>query len=171
MYYSYCKDDSRRPNTFSTWRDIKYLEYWSYEDKTFMGKGIYYTNRINKVNKGLINSKNDEISISFLAVEDDTNGEMYVSYSKSLLNNQTIELAYSYNVNNNTLKRDTSMIIDNDFVSEDIIDKYLKDNNYDKELLYDELDNILYNQMLDDWIEFYDSRFSMNNLGGFDVSK
>lgn len=171
MYYSYWEDDPGKSSTFSSWRDIEDLEYWSAEEKTFMGKGIDYTNRINKMNKDLVNDKNDEITITFLSDDDDTKGMMYIGYSKSLLDGKTIGLLYSYSVDDNVLKREMSMIIDNDYVDDDVIDKYLEDNNYDKELLYEELDNILYDQVLKDWFQYSDSKFSMDNLGNIGIIK
>ena len=168
IFYSYWEDDPKRYTTFSSWREIEGLDYWSAEEKTFMGKGMDYTNRIKIMNRNLIGD-DDEVAITFLSNDDDTNGMMHIGYSKKLLGTKIIRLSYTYNVDDNILKRGISMKMDDEYVEDSVIDEYLKENNYDKNKLFEELEDILYKQILKDWFQYSNSKFSIDNLGDVEI--
>lgn len=86
--------------------------------------------------------------------DNDINRMIIVDYIKIFQDGNVLYSTYVYSVDDKTLKRGITIVINAaDVGIESIIEKYLT-NNYNKGQFFETLDNILYDQILKYWFQY-----------------
>ncbi|MBO0423987.1 TipC family immunity protein [Enterococcus plantarum] len=165
MYYTEIKDMKKQ--TANGFPKMKQIKSWNRKSvQTFDELTI-----IQERYKDELLNQGESISFYF----DDTEKLLSFGYIKQIDNDVFLQIDYGYRPKGKKLVESVGIVladekeVDPKSIKE--IQKYLDKYQISKEFLRNKSNEILYNTVIKDWVESYDSSFTVKNIGEVNIEK